>query len=366
MSDSRRPLRAALIGTGRISEEHLRFLASSPAAELVGVCDLSPAMAEHAASRFPRRDGRRAAIFTDATLLLAELRPDVVHLLTPAQTHVRLAEEALDAGAHVIVEKPIALDNAAFRALWERARSRGRTIVEDHNYRFNEPILRIEAMRAAGALGAVREVEVRLGLDVRAGGRYADRDLPSPSHRLPAGALHEFLTHLCYLAQRFTPESASAPRIAAEWSKHGSDALFRWDDLDALVIEGDVHARLRFTSHALPETFTVIVRGSRGWVETDLFQPYLRTVVPRSLGKQLSPLANQIANGGSLLRAGVVGLRNKVMQKTPLEGMRVFLQRTYEALADGSEPPVTFADMDRASRLLDALLQRSHAEPRSE
>ena len=90
-------LRAAVIGTGKISEEHLRFLAHSPQVELAGVCDLSPSLANYAVARF---GGGRA--FTSASNLLQELRPDVVHVLTPPHTHVQLVTEAVKIGrAHV-------------------------------------------------------------------------------------------------------------------------------------------------------------------------------------------------------------------------------------------------------------------------
>ena len=46
-----------------------------------------------------------------------------------------------------------------------------------------------------------------------------------------------------------------------------------------------------------------------------------------------------------------------MIQKTPYEGLRTFLDQTYMALHDGTEPPVTFDDMDAASRLVDELLK---------
>ncbi|MDB5289193.1 MAG: oxidoreductase domain protein [Phycisphaerales bacterium] len=343
-----------MIGTGKISEEHLRFLGADPHVTLAAVCDLSPSLAKYAVARF----GAQQA-FIDSSQMLADARPDVVHVLTPPHTHAKLVTDALTSGAHVIVEKPVAPSNREFRDLWSLAQSHGRRIVEDHNYRFNEPVLAIEKLVAEGELGDVREVEVRMALGVRKpGGRYMDENLPHPSHRMPAGVIHEFITHLCYLALRFLP---SFDRVAAAWSKHGDDALFKHDDLDALVIGGPVHARIRFTSHASPDCFGVTVRGTRGWAETDLFQPHLRVVVPRKGGQQLSPLVNHWVNGAGMMRASLSGFRNKVLQKTPYEGLRTFLDRTYTALRAGGEPPVTYEDMDRASRLVDALLDPGNA-----
>lgn len=342
-------LRAAVIGTGKISEEHLRFLSQSPAVELAAVCDLSPSLARYAVARF-----RGGQAFTRSGQMLAEVRPDVVHVLTPPHTHVPLVSECIDAGAHVIVEKPLALTNREFHELWELSRARGRRLVEDHNYRFNEPILEIERLMRRGRLGEVREVEVRMSLAVLAeGDRFTDENLPHPSHKLPAGVIHEFITHLCYLTLRFMP---TYDHVAVSWAKYGDNPLFKYDDLDALLLGGGAHGRIRFSAHTAPDVFSVTVRGSKGWAETDLFQPHVRATLPRPVGRQLTPLANHFLAGCGLVRASVAGFRNKVMQKTPYEGLHRFLNQTYAALRNGTEPPVTFEDMDRTSKLVDALL----------
>jgi predicted dehydrogenase len=348
-----RRLKAAVIGTGQISEEHLRYLSTAPGVELAAVCDLSPSLAKYAIMRF--KAGRP---FTDASAMLNEVRPDVVHVLTPPHTHVPLATQALDAGAHVIVEKPVAPSNKDFRDLWTHARSRGKWLVEDHNYRFNEPILKIGQMLDSGKLGEVREVEVRMALDVlQQGSRFTDANLPHPSHKMPAGIIHEFITHLCYLTLRFMP---SWNRVVAAWAKQSNEPLLKYDDLDALLLSDKVHGRIRFSAHTAPDTFSVTVRGTKGWAETDLFQPHVRSSVPMPVGKQLNPLANQFVGGYGQVRASVVGFRNKIMQKTPYEGLGTFLERTYAALREGTEPPVGFDDMDRASKLVDALLDEKN------
>ncbi len=345
---SKTPYRSAVIGAGKISEEHLRFLTTSPAATADAVCELSPALGEYAAEMF----GVERA-YTDYREMLQDRNPDVVHILTPPHTHRQLVTDCIDSGAHVIVEKPIATSNAEFHDLWSMAQSKGVALIEDHNYRFNEPVLAIEKLIEAGELGDIEEVEVRMALGIRGGGRYADANLPHPSHKLPAGVLHEFITHLTYLTLRFLP---TFDRVGAAWSNHAGGELFKYDDLDALVIGGSTHARIRFSARTKPDCFCLTVRGSRGWAETDLFQPHLRVVTPRPGGEQLSPLANQLINGVALAGSSVKGFLNKVRQKTPYEGLGTFLDLAYASLDGASDPPVTFDDMDRATRLIEALL----------
>jgi predicted dehydrogenase len=350
-----RPIRAAVIGTGVISEAHLKYLSNDPLVDLVGVCDLSPSMGQYAIDRFKAK-----AAFTDAATMYREAQPEVVHVLTPPHTHVPIVTAALDAGLHVICEKPIAPKRAEFLQLWAHAQSKGKRLVEDHNYRFNAPILAIEKLVNEGQLGTVRDVEVRMSLPIRSPGRFTDTAWPHPSHNLPAGVLHEFISHLCYLALRFLPPVDMFDRVAAAWTKHGDEPLFKVDDLDAIVIAGGAHARIRFSSFTAPDVFSVTVRGEKGWAETDLFNPFLRVTIPRKGGKQLSPLMNHFVNGFDMATSAFSGFQNKIMQRGPLEGLRTFLGRTYDALRNDREPPVTFDDMDRASRLIDALLDEGN------
>jgi predicted dehydrogenase len=198
-------------------------------------------------------------------------------------------------------------------------------------------------------------VDVRLVLQIRSpGGRYADPALPHPSHRLPAGVIHEFITHMAYLLLRFLPDWES---VHAAWANHGDDALFKYDDLDALVVAGPAHGRIRFSCRQGPEAFDVTVRGTDGWARTDLFQPFLQVNRPRA-GKLLSPVLNHVAGGLAMVSAGVGGFWNKVKGRTPYEGLGAFLDATYDALRTGGTPPVTESDMLAAAALVDTMVEQ--------
>lgn len=356
------PLRTAVVGTGGISQEHLSFLSGRTAAgdvsdrvEVRAVCDLSPAAAEYAATTFGA-----STHYTDLAELLANEQPDVVHVLTPPSTHVPLATMCLKAGADVICEKPITADRNELETLLATADGLGRRIMESHNYRFNSAIRQISAAIGRGHLGVVREVEIRIALPVTdPAGRFGDRNLPSPIHAMPAGVIHDFTTHFSYLLLHLAP-AVSYHRVAAAWSRHDDNEVFRYDDLDALLIgdgpDGAVHARLRFDARSAPDTFSVTVRGSEGYAETDLFQPYLRMVRPRPGGSKLSPVVNHVVNGAGLMRSGFRNFGDKLLQNGPYEGLHRMLDLSYTALAAGTDLPVSPQDMLNASALVDQLL----------
>ncbi len=360
-----RPVRAAVVGSGAIAREHLAFLSgqspiqpSEPVAErirLVGVCDLSEISARHGASEFGAD-----LWYTDLDSMLAQAKPDVVHILTPPQSHQALATSCLRAGCHVICEKPVTPTHPELLELVEVAQESGRHLMESQNYRFNRPVEEIRQAIGEGQLGQIVEVEVRVALPVTdPAGRFADPNLPSPIHGLPAGVIHDVITHMVYL-----PLHLAGPvqfeRIAAGWSNHANRPGFKFDDLDANLIgqttDGPLHVRLRFDARGAPDTFSIHVRGTEGWAETDLFQPFVRIVRPRVGGGQLSPIANHLAGGWRLLRAGFGNVGRKIMQQSPYEGLHRMLDLTYQALAAGHPLPVTIDDMVATSELIDRLL----------
>ncbi len=344
--------RVALIGGGKIAEQHLLGLQKIGEVKLQGICDLSPALAEYTAGRFGV-----AKWYTDYRQMLQHGEVDVVHVLTPPATHDRIVRDCLESVCHVIVEKPAALSNQAFNELWRLAQSKGLRLIENHNYRFNAPIGRLESIARQGQIGTVEEVEVRMVLGIRGGGRYADEHLPHPSHRLPAGVVHEFISHLAYLLLNFMPvEDDDAMEVRAAWRNHGGGEFFKYDSLDALVIAGPAHGRIRFSAQQAPDCFAVTLRGSQGVANAELFHPCVTLVKERPGGQHLSPLMNAVANAGSLVGSGFGSIWSKIRNRTAYEGLQVFLAQAYQALRTGGEPPVSYRQMDRASRLIDRLL----------
>ncbi len=347
-------LNVAIIGTGQISELHLKFLKNFEPVHLHAICDLSPALSRHTASRFGIDNW-----FTDYRQMLKEANPHVVHILTPPQTHPGIIRDCLEADAHVIAEKPLTTTHKEFEALFALARRKNRLLIEDHNYLFNRPVQSLAQLASGNKLGEIKEVEVRMALDIRdPSSRYADPNFPHPSHRLPAGVIHEFITHLCYLALHFMPSNNGKPfdRIHAEWNNYGANPIFKYDDLDALIFKQGVHARIRFCANQWPDCFSISVRGTKGTARTDLFQPYLQIEVPRR-NKQLAPNINQWKTGWHLIGQSGRNLMDKLRQRTSYEGLSIFLEKTYRSMLLETEPPISYENMRDVSLLIEELVK---------
>lgn len=340
-------LRAAVIGCGAIAYEHLPFVSTSPLAQLVGVCDRSRALAEAAGERFGA-----GSVHTDVTALLADTRPDIVHVLTPPHTHDAIVREALAAGTHVVCEKPMTGTAAETAALLDAAAQAGRVLIESRNLMWNDPVIALGQAVDDGRLGQVVECDILLSLDFL-GGPFGDPNLTGQGAVLPGGAVHDFMPHLVYLFLALT--GATEPyEVRGFFGNRSGNVRAGFDHLDALIDGGTVRGRLRVATDAYPEQFRIVLRGTAGTVETDLYNPYWRYDAAPNVGKR-APLG-QVRNGRAMIGAGWANFRNKVMQHGTMHGLPRMLEATYRAVLAGDIPPVSPADMIATARLCDRLV----------
>jgi predicted dehydrogenase len=337
----------AVLGCGAIAHQHLAVLSRLPGVEIAGVCDTSRAAARVAAERYGA-----AAAYTDSAEMLAVARPDVVHVLTPPQTHSRLVVDCLKSGAHVVCEKPMTGSAAETRDLLDAADQAGRILIESRNYLYNDPIRRLDAIIAEGRLGEVRDVEVLIALDLPKS-NFGDLNLSGPGVALPGGAVQDLLPHMAYLFLHY----AGATRVddlSGILTNRSGNVRVGYDTFDALLEAGDVRGRLTVSSEIKPDCFFVRVAGTKGRAEVDLFQPYMRVQGGANVGKR-API-EQVLSGASLVAAGFRNLRDKVMQHSPYHGLGVMLDKFYEALRRGDAPPITRQEILDTALLVDSLV----------
>ena len=144
-------IRLAVLGTGAWGINHVRAfarLAERGAVDVVAVCDPSA----EARGRAARLAAKARAVATPEELL-ADPAIDAVVIATPAVTHARLATAALEAGKHVLVEKPLALSGADARATVAAAERAGRVLMVGHLMLFHPGVERLRQMIGAGELG---------------------------------------------------------------------------------------------------------------------------------------------------------------------------------------------------------------------
>lgn len=141
-------INVGIIGCGKIADSHAAQIRRIPGAEIIGVCDREPMMAEQMAERF-----NIGSLFSSAEEMLHSLKLDVVHITTPPQSHHSLGKMCLEAGCHVYIEKPFTLDAAEAMELIEHANLNQRMIMAGHNAQFTHAMVRMRDLVKRGYLG---------------------------------------------------------------------------------------------------------------------------------------------------------------------------------------------------------------------
>lgn len=116
--------RIGIIGCGGIATgKHMPALKNQPNAEMVAFCDIVEERAQDAAKKFGTED---AKVYTDYRELLADRSIDIVHVCTPNDSHADISIASLEAGKHVMCEKPMAKTAADARRMVEAAKRTGK------------------------------------------------------------------------------------------------------------------------------------------------------------------------------------------------------------------------------------------------
>jgi predicted dehydrogenase len=141
----------AVIGGGGWGRNHVRNFAEIPSCRLKTVCDLNEkTLAAHRAAC------KSIGVTTDARQVFADPQVHAVVIATDAPSHYRLACEALDAGKHVLVEKPMTLAPADAEDLVRRAETAKRVLMVGHLMEYHPCVLLLKDLVDKGQLGALR------------------------------------------------------------------------------------------------------------------------------------------------------------------------------------------------------------------
>ena len=145
-------IRAGVIGVGSIGRHHVRIYNQFDDVKLVGIADTD----EGRRAGIARRYG--SAAYASYQELFAQEKLDVVSIAVPTVNHCEVALAAIEAGVHVLVEKPIAATVEDADKIIQRAAAAGLTLTVGHVERFNPALAELKRRLADGELGHVFQV----------------------------------------------------------------------------------------------------------------------------------------------------------------------------------------------------------------
>lgn len=142
-------MRFGIVGCGMIAGVHARAIEHIDGAELFGVADNSLA----AANRFAQQHGVKA--YADYSEMLSDENIDAVCICTPSFLHAEMAIEAMNAGKHVVVEKPMALDADSADEVIKVSDKTGKKLTVIYQLRYEDDIIKVKELVRQGAFGRI-------------------------------------------------------------------------------------------------------------------------------------------------------------------------------------------------------------------
>lgn len=152
-------LRAGIIGCGGIAEsKEMPAIKETGLVEMVAFCDIKAERAERAAQNFGTKD---AKTYTDYRALLEEKDLDIVYVCTPNRFHSEMTVAALNAGKHVMCEKPMAINTAEAQKMVEAAKANDKVLTIAYQNRFRPDALYLKEECQKGVLGEIYFAKAR-------------------------------------------------------------------------------------------------------------------------------------------------------------------------------------------------------------
>lgn len=146
-----------LIGCGRISFKHIEaFIHNKERLDLIAVCDPFFEKAQNKKSEYESQLPSGAVkVYTDYNEMLKDLKPEIVTIATESGKHKSIAVDCLNAGCHVICEKPMALSTDDAQAMIDCAKANNKKLAVCFQNRFNAPVQRVRAAYETHRFGRI-------------------------------------------------------------------------------------------------------------------------------------------------------------------------------------------------------------------
>jgi predicted dehydrogenase len=313
-------IKIGVIGYGYWGPNLVRNLFEVSETEVVAVSDKREDRLKLVKSRYPS-----VTVTTDYTALLSDPEIDAIAIATPVSTHFPLAMEALRAGKHVLVEKPMASSTEQAFRLMDEADRRGLVLMVDHTFVYTGAVRKIKEIVETGRLGDIYyydSTRVNLGLfqhDVDVLWDLAVHDLAIMSYILPQSPCAVAATgikhvrngteNLAYLTMFF--EDNTIAHVNVNWLSPvklrrtligGSKQMIVYDDM-----EPSEKVKVYDKGITLSEGTDSLYQALIGYRSGDMFAPQLD--VSEALKTELTHFAHCIDTGQQPITGGHAGLQ---------------------------------------------------------
>ena len=310
--------------------------------ELVTVCDMNEGLARQMASKF-----NISRYYTDFSRMLLEEEVDIVDICTPPQTHATLVIKALEAGHHILIEKPMALNLSDADRMIKVAKMKGVRLCVVHNELFLPVVMKARSMISRGIIGDITGIHIKDSWP-------RDNDLIQNKdhwcHKLPGGLFGEMLPHSLYLASALLGALEPVVVHAQKLSKYDWVVA---DELRIIMENKSSLATLTLSANWPEDTMALDIFGTKMNLYVDLWGSVTITYATGREGR-LSRAWGNISQGLQEF-TGTVATGFNIISGRHHSAHHTLIQRFIESLQDGAEPPVTTEAARETVRLYEAI-----------
>jgi 2-alkyl-3-oxoalkanoate reductase len=341
--------RAGMVGAGNICEFHVAAVKALPDVELVGVCDLDRKRAQENAEKW-------GTIAFDSIDQLIDAGANVIHVLTPPAAHAKVAKHALEKGCHVLVEKPIAEDEAEALEIGALARRKGLVASVNHSLLYDPQVKRALDQVRAGKLGNIVSVDILRGSEYPP---YEGGPLP-PWYRDAGYPFRDIGVHCLYIIQELL---GPIEDVDAEWESLGGDPNLAFDEWRALVRCKRGLGQFQLTYNTKPMQSQLIIHGTKGVLRVDLFAMFHGKRASTPLPKAAERLVNAFADSIQPLIDVPVNVYKFVRKEVQAyQGLRDLVRDFYLRLESGDQPPVSVEDAAQVVHWVEKVARQADAD----
>jgi predicted dehydrogenase len=356
-------LRVAIIGCGKVADQHVQAVQRIPHCQIVAFCDRELLMAQQL--------GQRVAVnecFSDLNEMLQAASPDVVHITTPPQNHFSLARQCLESGSHVYVEKPFTITANEAESLIELANGCGLKITAGHNYQFTLEMMQMRQLMNKGFLGGRPvHLESYWSYDLE-DLRYANAFLGDRNHwvhQLPGQLFHNIISHGIAKLTEFLDDDVTEIVAAAHQSEQlrsvgAPDVL---DELRVLIRDKNGTTAFFCFSTQIRGFNQLRLYGPAGSITADIITGSLIRNRSRSYKSYLTYFVPPLKSAGEHFRNARTNVVNFLRRRLYQDfGMKELMERFYRSIHLGDPLPIPYREILLTARILDEIFARIYPE----
>jgi predicted dehydrogenase len=356
-------LRIAIVGCGKIADDHAQAIYRIPDCKIVALCDRELLMAKQLGERFGISE-----CFSDLNEMLQGATPDVVHITTPPQSHYGLAKQCLESGKHVYMEKPFTITAGEAESLIRLSENLGLKMTAGHNGQFTLEMLETRGLVEQGFLGGKPvHLESYFYYDLT-DARSVGSLLGSRAHwvrQLPGQLFHNTISHGIAKLAEFLDDDISQIVAIADQSPRlrqlgGGEIL---DELRVLMRDKLGITALFCFSTQIKKLNQLRIYGPAGSIVVDHFSGSVVRNKNRSYKSYLTYLVPPLKNASEHLRNARHNITNFFRRRLYQDfGMKELIERFYNSIRTEGPPPIPYREIFLTARIMDEIFAQIYPE----